>query len=556
MARTPIGQRILNHGVGDLFTGVTRANAGTQLLAGLTLVAVAIPEQLATAQLAGVPAFVALMAFYVASVVMVLVGSNPILSVGADSTIAPIFAVSLGALAPLQSSHYAALTAATALLTGLLVVVLGAAKLGWLADFLSVPIISGFMAGVGVIIIVHQLPHVIGIVGVGGSTWHRVANLVAHLSATNGWTLGIALLVAVVLIVGDRLRATLPWALTTLLVAALVARVADLSRHGVALVGTVHAVWPSWRLSGLSLHEWAGALTTALTLFVVVVSQTAATSRNSADELGVAVSLDRDFVGVGLANMAAGLVGAIPVNASPARTTLARVAGASSKLATTTALVIGLVLTPWINVVRFVPTSALAGLLLFVAWRLMRLDTLRRIWRSSREEFALAVAATLGVVIVGVVQGLAIAVGLAIVAQTWRSSRATMVELGRRKGTTSWEPIALSHVHDVDHVLVVLFTKELFFANAGQFRRTLHDHLRTHDDVRALVIDAVAMTDVDYTGMATLAGVVDDLHHDGVRVALARASSSLRHHLTASPEERLRHVALYDSVDEAVRALS
>jgi MFS superfamily sulfate permease-like transporter len=556
MARTPIGQRILNHGVGDLFMGVTRANAGTQLLAGLTLVAVAIPEQLATAQLAGVPAFVALMAFYVASVVMVLVGSNPILSVGADSTIAPIFAVSLGALAPLQSSHYAALTAATALLTGLLVVVLGAAKLGWLADFLSVPIISGFMAGVGVIIIVHQLPHVIGIVGVSGSTWHRVANLVAHLSATNGWTLGIALLVAVVLIVGDRLRATLPWALTTLLVAALVAHLADLSRHGVALVGTVHAVWPSWRLSGLSLHEWAGALTTALTLFVVVASQTAATSRNSADELGVAVSLDRDFVGVGLANMAAGLVGAIPVNASPARTTLARVAGASSKLATTTALVIGLVLTPWINVVRFVPTSALAGLLLFVAWRLMRLDTLRRIWRSSREEFALAVAATLGVVIVGVVQGLAIAVGLAIVAQTWRSSRATMVELGRRKGTTSWEPIALSHVHDVDHVLVLLFTKELFFANAGQFRRTLHDHLRTHDDVRALVIDAVAMTDVDYTGLATLAGVVDDLGHDGVRVALARASLSLRQHLTASPEERLRHVALYDSVDEAVRALS
>ena len=162
-SRTPIGLRRPIEGMRQMFDGVTRQNFPGQLLAGLTLLAIAIPEQLATSRLAGVPAFVALIAFITATLVFVFVGSNPIMSVGADSTIAPLFAVVLVRLAPVSTALYFELVAATAVVTGLAVMAVGLLKLGWIADFLSLPIVTGFLGGIGVIIIVHQLPSALGV---------------------------------------------------------------------------------------------------------------------------------------------------------------------------------------------------------------------------------------------------------------------------------------------------------------------------------------------------------------------------------------------------------
>jgi len=161
--RTRIGQRTVSKGLSQIFIGLNRANFSGQLLAGITLLAIAIPEQLATSQLAGVPAFTAMIAFITATLVFFVIGSNPIVSVGADSTIAPLFAVALLRLAPASSAEYMELVAATAVVAGLIVMAIGLFKLGWLADFLSLPIVVGFMAGIGVIIITHQLPRVLGV---------------------------------------------------------------------------------------------------------------------------------------------------------------------------------------------------------------------------------------------------------------------------------------------------------------------------------------------------------------------------------------------------------
>jgi SulP family sulfate permease len=344
--RTPIGLRRPARGLKQTFIGVTRKNLGPQILAGVTLLAIAIPEQLATSQLAGVPAFVAMIAFITATLVFVFVGSNPIVSVGADSTIAPLFAVVLVRFAPVSTTLYMELVAATAVITGLAVLGVGLLKLGWIADFLSVPIVTGFLCGIGVIIIVHQLPSALGVASGGTSIIQRVHTVISELGHVSGWSVAIALGTLVVLVVGEKLNARIPWALGAIAVGIILAVALHLQQHGVTELGAVHVGPPTWHLHWLTSGQWGVVLTTSVTLVIVILSQTAATSRTAADELGVEANLSQDFVGVGLANVAAGLVGAFPVDASPARTTVSRLAGGSTKLVGLTAAVIAIALSP------------------------------------------------------------------------------------------------------------------------------------------------------------------------------------------------------------------
>ena len=554
-ARTPIGQRTALRGVRDVLAGVTRASAPGQVLAGVTLLAIAIPEQLATSRLAGAPAFFAMIAFIVATLVFVASGSNPIMSVGADSTIAPLFAVSLARLAPFGSSGYLEVVAVTAVTTGVVLTVIGVARLGWIADFLSAPIVAGFLAGIGLIIVVHQLPDALGIASGGSSIYQRLHVVVRELGHVSGWSVALALGTLALLVLGERLNARLPWALAGIVVATVLAVALSLSHHGVAELGAVTVGGPQWRLRWLGASQWATVLTTTVTLVIVILSQSAATTRTSADELGVETDVSRDFLGVGLANVAAGLVGAFPVDASPARTTVTRLAGGRTKLPGVVAAVLAIALSPLGHYAERIPLAALAGILFFIAARLVKLDQLARVWRTSRTEFALAVVSGLGVVLVGVEAGIAIAVGLAILSQTWRSARPSMLELGRRAGTTSWEPVVLPGVEREQRVLVLFFDADLFFANAGVFRRQLHERLAAHPTVRHVVLDAVAVADVDFTGLATLANLLADLAAERVDVTLARATPAVRRALVRYGDARLAAVAVHESVDSAVRAV-
>lgn len=555
-SRTPIALRRPARGIKQIFLGVTRANFAGQLLAGVTLLAIAIPEQLATSRLAGVPAYIALIAFITATLVFVVVGSNPIMSIGADSTIAPLFAAVLIRLAPVSTTLYFELIAATAVVTGLVVMAIGLLRLGWIADFLSLPIVTGFLAGIGVIIIVHQLPSALGVSAGGTSVIQRLSSLSHVLAHVSGWSIALALGTLAVLMVGEKINGRIPWALGAIVVATILAVAFSLATHGVVELGAVNAQLPTWRLHWLSGSQWSIVATTAVTLVIVILSQTAATTRTSSDDLGVSSDISRDFVGVGLANVAAGLVGAFPVDASPARTTVARLAGGRTKLVGVTAAILAILLSPLSHYAHSIPLAALAGVLFFIALRLINVDQLRRIWHTSRVEFLFALISLLGVVLIGVEQGLAIAVALAILDQTWRSARPKMFELGRHVGTTSWEPMGPPNVELVDHALVVLFDNDIFFANAGVFRREVHQLIATQPATKHFVMDAVAISDIDFTGMTILAQVVDDIAKDGVSFTLARVNDTVRASLQKSSDAAVRGLAIYESVDDAVNAVT
>lgn len=549
--RTPIERRVGARGLNQTFLGLSRQNLPIELLAGVTLLAIAIPEQLATAQLASVPAFTAMIAFIAATAVFLFLGSNPILSIGADSTIAPLFAVALLRLALPDSPQYLSLVATTALVTGLLVALVGVLKLAWLADFLSLPIVAGFMSGIGIIIIVHQLPRVFGVTSGGASVASRLSSLANQLGHVNAWSMVLALGTLLAMVVGEKINPRLPTALVAVVGATVLASLLSLSHHGVQELGSVVAGVPTWRLHWFSLHQWGVIVTTALTLVVVIISQSAATARAAADEIGVADDLNRDFVGIGMANVVAGLCGAMPVNASPARTTVTRLAGGRTKMVALVAVVGALLFSPLARYAHSIPLAALAGVLLFVAGRLIKIGQIRKILRTSRVEFSLAIVTGLGVLVLGVELGLALAVALAILDRTWRSSRPEMIELGRRKGTTSWEPLDAKRVERVDHVAVIFFGGSLYFANAGVFRRDLHTLMKNAPGTKHLIVDAVAMSDIDYTGLVTLSQVVGDLTSDDVSVSVARANQEVRAQLSTFTDKALRHVRLFDSVDAA-----
>lgn len=539
-------------------TGRGRINPGTEALAALTLLVIAVPEQLATTRLAGMPPITGLYAFVAGSVAFAVLGSNPQLSVGADSTITPLFAVALAHLAPTGSTHYIALAGLLAVVVGVLVAAVGLLRLGWISEFLSTPIITGFLAGVAVIIVVHQLPDVLGLPSVSGSTLHRLDVISGHLGNTHGYTVGIAAAVLVVVFGAERFDRRLPGALVALVGSTLLVAGAGLASHGVAVLGAVAHGAPQFGLHQLSWKALGQVFPLASVVALVVVSQTAATSRAFADLGDYEVDMGRDFLGAGAGSVLAGVSGAFPVNASPVRTAAVATAGGHSQVSGLAAAAAVVALVPAASVLHDVPVATLGAILVFVATRIVHLRDLRAIAKFDLFEFALALITLLTVAFVGVEQGIGVAVGLAILDRARLSARPTVHRLGRIPGTTSWEPLTGPGPHtEVLGVVVLLFATPLYYANAEHFRAQLRAALPDDGSVHVLVLDVLGMHDIDFTGSRVLGRLLDEIDEHHVVVGLARTGDHLRTNLERSGLlTRIGTDHLFSSVDEAVTALT
>ncbi len=538
--------------------GYRRAWLSADALAALTLLAIAIPEQLATSRLAGMPPVTGLYAFVAGTVAFALLGSNPQMSVGADSTIAPLFAIGVALLATSGSPRYIALVGLLAVVVGVLVALVGLLRLGWIAELLSAPIIAGFLAGVAVIIVVDQLPDLLGLQTTNGSTLDRISAVTSNLNETNGWTLGIGIAVFLVAVVAERIDRRLPGALVGLIGSTILVAVVALHEHGVAVLGSVAHSAPSFGLSGASWSSLGGVLPVAALVALIVLSQSAATTRAFAGQQGYEVDVGRDFLGVGAGNVLAGLVGSFPVNASPPRTAAVASAGGRTQLAGLGAAAVVLLLVPVAGLLQDVPQAALAAVLIYIALHIFHVRDLAAVLRFDVWEFGLALVALLTVALVGVEQGIGVAVGLAVLDRTRLSARPQAHVMARVPGTTSWGPVeSTQSAIEIPGVLVVLFAAPLYFANAGHFRSQIDEALdRPAASPRLLVLDVVGMHDLDYTGARALKDVLDELDRQHVSFAMARVGSHLRENLARSGLlQRIGPDRLFRTVDEAVKAL-
>lgn len=526
------------------------------ILAALTLLAIAVPEQLATSRLAGMPPITGFYAFVAGAVGFALLGTSRQLSVGADSTIAPLFLAGVSSLATVGSARYIALVGVLALIVGALVVLVGVLRIGWIADFLSTPIIDGFLAGVAVIIVVHQLPDLLGIAHPTGSMLHRLVFVGEHAGASRIPALFLGLSVLVFVFVCERLNRRLPAALVGLVLATAVVAIAKLRPHGVAVLGRVAASSPHLSLTGVSWSDLGHVTALAVVVALVVISQTTATAAafSAGEPSG---DINRTFSGVGAANVLAGLVGAFPVNASPPRTAAVASAGGKTQLTSLLAAAAILCLIPAAFLLDDVPLAALAGILIWVASRIVHGRDLAAIARFSRFELVLAVVCALSVAFVGVEQGIAVAVALAVFDRARRGARPQIHVLGRIPGTTSFAPVGGTEAVELEPgVLVVLFAVPLWYANAFHFRDSIHRLISQADPPRTVVLDAIGMSDIDYTGTIALRAVLDELERRQILLVMARTGHTLRSGLERGGLlERIGASSFFSSVGEAVESV-
>ena len=540
------------------FAGWRPAQIAPDAIAGLTLAAIAIPEQMATARLAGFPPQIGFVALMAGAIGFTIFGDSRRLSVGADSTIAPIFAGALAGLAAAHT-HYAAAAGALALLVGLALTIAGALRFGFVADLLSIPVTTGFLVGIAVHIVVSQAPAVLGLdPGAPGALPTQIGSLARRIGSANGWTLSIGFGTLLIMVVGAQISERLPAALFGLGVSGLMTAALGLEARGVATLGKVGGAAAHLSLPIVSLDDWPDLAPLAAIVALVVMVQTAATSRAFADA-GADPDVNRDFVGVGVSNLIAGLTGAFPVDASPPRTAIVAATGGVSQLAGLVCAGLALAVALFASgLIAHVPYAALGGVLLFIALRILRVGTMVDVWKRSRAEFLLILVTATAMLALPIEEGVGVGVVLSLLQGVWTTTRGQAIELRRIPGTSIWWPGEDVVGEVAPGVRVIALQAPLSFLNAYAFRSAIKRFASGVDRPRLIVIEANALVEIDYTGAAVLAELVRGLRRRGVDVAVARLElvraqqSFTRLGLVAA----IGRDHIFHSVEEAVDALS
>ena len=530
------------------------------LFAGLTLAAIAIPEQMATARLGGFTPQIGFFAFLAGSLAFAVFGSNRFLSCGADSTITPIFAGGLALLAVSGSPEYAVLAAALALMVGLLLLAAGIFRLGWIADLLSIPVTIGFLAGISVHILISQMPVIFGLPAPGGPMLQRIAILAGHLNEANPFTLGIGLGVLAVIAASERIDARIPGALIGLALASAAVVLLGLESLGVTVLGAVSVALPALAIPVISADRLASLVSLSLIISIVIMVQTAATTRSFLSDPDEPPDVDRDFVGVGVGSILSGLIGAFPVNASPPRTAVVCETGGRSQLAGLAAAVIIIVLLAFgAALLSRIPNAALGGVLLFVALRIIRVRQIVAIYRQSFGEFLLIISTSAAIIVLPIEQGVGIGIALSLLHGIWSTTRARVLVFERVPGTSIWWPSSPNFPGEREPgVIVAGFQAPLSFLNAYHFRRDILDTLQpSTQEARLIVLEATGIVEIDFTAAQILRDLIGRCHADSVDFAIARLESIRAQEAMArfGINELLGPGHLFRSVEEAIQAL-
>ncbi|RWC92148.1 MAG: SulP family inorganic anion transporter [Mesorhizobium sp.] len=539
--------------------GWTPRDFNGDLIAGVTLAAIAIPEQMATARLGGFAPEVGFFAFVAGSVAFALFGANRHLSTGADSTITPLFAGSLALLASSGSPHYLALAATLALMVGLIVMLSGVFRLGWIADLLSVPVTTGFLAGIAVHIIVSQLPGLLGLPAESGETVQRIGEIASSLHLTNPWSLTLGLGVFAIVLFSELISARIPGALIGMVLATTAVAIFGLKDHGVEVLGALPNGLPRAGLPLAGLDDVQALVPLALLIAIVVMVQTAATSRSFAPQ-GDAPDVNRDFVGVGAGSIASSLFGAFAVNASPPRTAIVSQSGGRSQLSSLIAAALVVALGAFGGgLLADVPQAALAGVLMFVAQHILRWKVFASVYRQAPVEFALILITMAAIVVLPIETGVAVGIGLSLLHGIWSATQTLPIELEQVPGTSVWwPPVKPSAGEQLPGVLVAAFQAPLSFVNADGFKRGFCDLVDARKgDVKLVVLEASNIVEIDYTAAQALIETITHCRNAGAIFAIARMESVRAQAALArfGIIDLVGPQRIFHSVDAAVRAL-
>ena len=519
------------------------------VVAGLVLSALLVPQGMAYADLAGLPAVTGLYTSILCLLAYAVFGPSRVLVLGPDSSLGPMIAATILPLmlAGGDPVRAVALASLLAVLVGVIMVAAGLAKFGFVADLLSKPTQIGYMNGLALTIIVGQLPKLLGFSvdadGLVAEARAFVSGLAQGDANATAAVVGVASLAGILLL--NRLLPKLPSVLIVVVLAAAAVNALDLQEHGVDTVGVIPQGFPPFTVPAVTWGDLPPLLLGALAIAVVALADTMSTASAFAARRGEQVRGNQEMVGIGAANIAAGFFQGFPVSTSGSRTAVAEQAGSRSQVTGVVgAGVITLVLVFATGAMEFVPQPTLGAIVIVAALSLADVAGTRRLWRQRRMEFTLSVIALLGVALLGVLPGILIAVGLSILNVFRRTWWPHHTELGRVEG--------IGGLHDTERypdaellpgLVVYRFDAPLIFANARMFGEAMRGIAQEHQDLRWIVIAAEPITDVDTTASDMLHELDLWLNERGVSLVFAEMKDPVR--------EKIERYELTDTIDPA-----
>jgi high affinity sulfate transporter 1 len=524
--------------------------------AGVTLASMNIPQVLGYTRIAGTPVVTGLYTVLLPLVAFAVFGSSRHLVVAADSATAAIFSSSLSRMAPLASEKYMALVGMLTLLTAGLLLLARVFKLGFLADFLSRTVLVGFLTGVGIQVGIAMLGGMLGVNVISHRTLGQLWEVVRGAPALSPQTTALSIFVVASILLGRRFAPRFPVSLVVVVGTIAASAWFHLSKHGFAVIGPVPGGLPSLKWPDANWRETLDLLPVAGSCFVMIIAQSAATSRVYATIFKERVDEDADILGIAAANAAAAVSGAFVVNGSPTQTAMADQAGARSQVAQLAfAAVVLVVLLFLTGPLQYLPHCVLASIVFTIAVGMVNVQGLSDIRRESPGEFLLALFTAAAVPAIGVEQGILLAIALSLVQHVRHSYQPHTMVLA--PGVTGrWEPAPATPGSQTEPGLIIYrFGADLFYANADRFAdevRSLVD--KAPASVRWFVLDAGTVTDLDYSAARTVRDLLGELTAKNVAVMFARVNTYLRadldrHGISAKLGEARIFATLHEAID-------
>ncbi|GAA4406651.1 sulfate permease [Fodinibacter luteus] len=526
----PIGLRLLRH-----YTG---RHLPADTLAGLLVAALAVPQSLGYAVVAGVPVQVGLYTLPPALLAYALFGSSRLLFVGPVSTVSVLSGSIVRALSGGDPQLAVQLTAVLAVTAGVVLVAVGLLRLGWVAQFLSEPIVTGFVAGLVVLIVVGEIPALAGISAPVGGIFERIAETVQGLNDFHALTLGIGVGALVVLFGGSRLAPKVPWSLLVLVAGIVLSTATDLAARGVHVVGSVPTGLPLPSIPLVDVGLWSGIVTGGLAIAAVGIAEGLAAVRTFAPPGGVAPDSDnQEFVGHGAANLASGIFGGMGVGGSLSKTAANARAGAYTQISGVAAAVIVLLFVAFAaGLLANLPRAVLSAIVIHAVWGLVSVSEFRRYATVRRNDFLAAVVAFLGVLVLGPLNGLLLAVAQSLLGLVYRSMQVQIDEMGRVAGEkAAWGSVGNDPSRRTYHGVAVLRPDgPLFWANASSVVTRIEATARGRNPLHSVVLDLEATNQMDTTTAERLDQLLTRLRADGIDLYLVRVFGNVRDVLTRS----------------------
>ncbi|GAB2448504.1 high affinity sulfate transporter 1 [Conyzicola lurida] len=487
--------------------GLTRGNLLRESASGVTLLAIAVPLNIGYAQIAGLPPTAGLYSLVLPMVAFALLASSRQLVVSPDAAAAALVASSLGGLAAAGSDDYLTMALAQALIGGVLFLVCAVLKLGFLANFLSEPILVGFVGGLALDILVSQIAKMLGVsIDSGAEFVTKIGQLVTGLGTTNPWSLALAVGSVVVLVAGRRLARQVPWALVVLVLATVVTVAASLEDDGVGVLGPVQAGAPVLTWPSLSWGQWGALVPSAVALTLVAMAEGLLVSRSYGQKRGYSTSPNRDLAAFGVANLASGLTGGFTIGSSTSRTAAVDQLGSRTQLPSIVAAVGTLLLLIFgTGLLADIPSPAIGAIVTIAILPLLGFRELAALWRVRPFEFWVGAVCFLGALLLGPITGIVLAFVLSLINLAMRASRPPVDLLSSSDlPNGSLLPLSPGEFLTAPGVVVVRFAAPLFFANASVFDDAIRKAVAGGQPLglRHLVLDCEAMTDIDVTGAA------------------------------------------------------